>query len=76
VEVLGASAPGVVLDVTASSFVITMPLAPGDRRVLQIARVGEGYGAAPAGLIPVGIVSESWIETAGPRVTASETNTF
>jgi hypothetical protein len=65
-SVLGGSTNGVFLDATAADATMTMPLAPGDRRVLQISTVGQGYESG--GLIAVGILSESWIGTEAPHV--------
>jgi hypothetical protein len=66
VSVLGGSTNGVLLETTSADATITLPLAPGDRRILQVSRVGQGYESG--GLVTAGILSESWIGTDGPHV--------
>src|SRR5579883_1262993 len=67
VQVLGGSADGVLFETTEHDAVVTMALSPGDRRVLQLSSVGQGYEGG--GLIVAGILSESWVGTEGPHVT-------
>ena len=68
VSLLGGSAEGLVIDADMSTVTITLPLVPGDRRVLQIARLGFEYGQT-TGLHADSILSEIRIGTEGPHVT-------
>jgi hypothetical protein len=67
VSVLGGSAAGVAVKLETNQATVTMPLAPGDVRVLQLARIGSAYWDGE-GLVAVGVLSESWVGTAGPHV--------
>ncbi|HEY8087548.1 MAG TPA: hypothetical protein VIF09_06885 [Polyangiaceae bacterium] len=67
VSVLGGSVAGVAVKLETNQATITMPLARGDVRVLQLARIGSAYWDGK-GLVAVGILSESWVGTVGPHV--------
>ena len=65
---LPASAAWVTITGDEQSVEVTMPLAPGDRRIFQLAHVGSGY-AEPAGLVVDGVLQEIWVGNEGPHVT-------
>jgi hypothetical protein len=68
VSVLGGSTTGIRVDFAIQEVTITLPLAPGDRRVLQLAHLGRGYDDELEGLVAGGILSEIWLGTRGPHV--------
>jgi hypothetical protein len=68
VSVLGGSTNGVTITAGEQQLTVTMPLAPGDSRVFQLARLGSAYWEGE-GLIADGILSETWVGTSGPHVT-------
>ena len=74
VSVLGGSTNGLVIAADEQQLTVTMPLAPGDCRVLQLARIGSAYWEGD-GLIADGVLSETWIGTTGPHVTIHEPQT-
>jgi hypothetical protein len=70
VSVLGGSTDGLYLATDEGTATITMALVPGDRRVLQLARGGGGYGES--GLNRAAVISETWVGTTAPHVVISE----
>jgi hypothetical protein len=77
VELLGGSSDGLFLRVEGSPVALTatatMPLLPGDRRVLQFNAVSSAYG----GSTPlVTVFSECWVGTAGPHLALAKPDAF
>jgi hypothetical protein len=66
ISVLGGSLDGLYLAADEGMATITMALIPGDRRVLQLARGGGGYGSSE--LTRGAVLSETWVGTTGPHV--------
>jgi hypothetical protein len=70
VLLLGGSTDGLSIETDQGSATITMPLVPGDRRVLQLAHGAGDYGASE--LTRGAVLSETWVGTNAPHVVVTE----